>query len=49
MFAGTMNPAFHQIGNAVPPLLVAKIAEQIPIQLRGCSDEKARHEEADSI
>lgn len=26
-FAGTMNPAFRQIGNAVPPLLAWRIAE----------------------
>lgn len=28
-FRGTMNPAFRQIGNAVPPLLAAHIAESI--------------------
>ena len=28
-FAGTMNPAFRQIGNAVPPLLVKPLAEVI--------------------
>ena len=27
VFAGTMNPAFRQIGNAVPPLLISAIAE----------------------
>lgn len=28
-FSGTMNPAFRQIGNAVPPLLAQAIAERI--------------------
>ncbi|MDQ2808492.1 MAG: DNA cytosine methyltransferase [Chloroflexota bacterium] len=29
VFSGTMNPAFRQIGNAVPPLLARRIAENI--------------------
>jgi DNA (cytosine-5)-methyltransferase 1 len=28
-FSGTMNPAFRQIGNAVPPLLARAVASQI--------------------
>src|SRR5690606_34082893 len=28
-FAGTMNPAFRQIGNAVPPLMARRLAESI--------------------
>lgn len=28
-FAGTMNPAFRQIGNAVPPVLAREIAKMI--------------------
>lgn len=28
-FCGTMNPAFRQIGNAVPPLLAKRIAEEM--------------------
>lgn len=28
-FCGTMNPAFRQIGNSVPPLLAKRIAEEI--------------------
>lgn len=34
-FSGTMNPAFRQIGNAVPPLLAAVLARAIHQQLRG--------------
>ena len=26
---GTMNPAFRQIGNSVPPLMVARLAESM--------------------
>lgn len=29
IFAGTMNPAFRQIGNAVPPLMAAAIARVV--------------------
>jgi DNA (cytosine-5)-methyltransferase 1 len=35
VFAGTMNPAFRQIGNAVPPLLANQIALEIVSSLRG--------------
>jgi DNA (cytosine-5)-methyltransferase 1 len=34
-FSGTMNPAFRQIGNAVPPLLAQAIGEALMHQLRG--------------
>lgn len=37
VFCGTMNPAFRQIGNAVPPLMAAAIAHKI----RGVLDEAA--------
>ncbi len=33
-FAGTMNPAFRQIGNAVPPLLASKVAQTLREQLQ---------------
>ena len=33
-FCGTMNPAFRQIGNAVPPLLAKALAEEIMSSLR---------------
>ena len=34
VFAGTMNPAFRQIGNAVPPILARQIAFEIVNGLR---------------
>ena len=33
-FSGTMNPAFRQIGNAVPPLLAKALAEEMIRALR---------------
>lgn len=33
-FSGTINPAFRQIGNAVPPLLAKEVAEALLAQLR---------------
>lgn len=35
IFAGTMNPAFRQIGNAVPPLMARGIAEEMLKSLFG--------------
>ena len=34
VFCGTMNPAFRQIGNAVPPLLAKAIGTEILAQIR---------------
>lgn len=34
VFAGTMNPAFRQIGNAVPPILAREIATEMVNSLR---------------
>lgn len=35
VFCGTMNPAFRQIGNAVPPLMAKALATTIMTALRG--------------
>lgn len=46
-FAGTMNPAFRQIGNAVPPLLAKAVATTLRRQLigetAGCGTDTEQH------
>lgn len=39
-FCGTMNPAFRQIGNAVPPLLAKAVATQIMKTLKQQTEER---------
>ncbi|WP_374011214.1 DNA cytosine methyltransferase [Pseudomonas sp. MD195_PC81_125] len=34
-FSGSMNPAFKQVGNAVPPLLSFALATEIMRNIRG--------------
>jgi len=40
VFCGTMNPAFRQIGNAVPPLMAKALAGKIMMALRGTEEEE---------
>jgi DNA (cytosine-5)-methyltransferase 1 len=42
VFSGTMNPAFRQIGNAVPPLMAAAIAEGMMTVLTGAAEAPAK-------
>jgi DNA (cytosine-5)-methyltransferase 1 len=37
-FCGTMNPAFRQIGNAVPPLMALALAREIRVALMHSAD-----------
>lgn len=48
-FCGTMNPAFRQIGNAVPPLVARAFAETIKRTLLGEVDAKTSIEEIDGL
>ena len=41
VFRGTMNPAFRQIGNAVPPLMAKALAEEMMRTLRAAGTEVA--------
>ncbi|WP_456378835.1 DNA cytosine methyltransferase [Thiolapillus sp.] len=43
VFEGPMNPAFRQIGNAVPPLMARALARQINMQLQGDEHDAADH------
>lgn len=40
VFCGTMNPAFRQIGNAVPPLMAKALAETMMNALRGREEQE---------
>ncbi len=42
VFSGTMNPAFRQIGNAVPPLMAKALAETLMMALRGKAEQSDR-------
>lgn len=46
LFSGTMNPAFRQIGNAVPPLLAKAIASQVMKTLKQTGREPADESES---
>jgi DNA (cytosine-5)-methyltransferase 1 len=48
-FVGTMNPAFRQIGNAVPPLMAATLADVIMSALTVFNAEKNRAQTPDRI
>lgn len=41
VFAGTMNPAFRQIGNAVPPLMARAMAEAMLLSIRAVIPQRA--------
>jgi DNA (cytosine-5)-methyltransferase 1 len=43
IFSGTMNPAFRQIGNAVPPVMAREIAKAILASLREALDARVDH------
>lgn len=42
VFSGTMNPAFRQIGNAVPPLMAEEIAKSMRSSMDAALDFKSR-------
>ena len=39
LFCGTMNPAFRQIGNAVPPLMAKRLAKELLKALKASKPE----------
>jgi DNA (cytosine-5)-methyltransferase 1 len=49
-FAGSMNAAFRQIGNAVPPLLALAVAAQLRVDLRASPARRTNaHEQLNNI
>jgi DNA (cytosine-5)-methyltransferase 1 len=49
VLTGSMNPAFKQIGNAVPALLAKAVAHHLYSQLKGRHVAKTRHQEAEGV
>lgn len=49
VFEGTMNPAFRQIGNAVPPLLSWSLAKTLLATIRGALRGQAGDQAADRL
>lgn len=50
VFSGTMNPAFRQIGNAVPPLLAKRLAEMLVSRMRaGVAAKETTKELAEAV
>jgi DNA (cytosine-5)-methyltransferase 1 len=49
VFEGSMNPAFRQIGNAVPPLLAKALALRIRSLITEKNVEKTRSEALDCV
>ena len=48
-FSGTMNPAFRQIGNAVPPLLAKAIGDALVFALKSGAEKTPRNTKSASL